>query len=222
MARLIALLPMKGHSERVADKNLRHLGGRPLYHWVMETLLSVAQISEVVVDTDSDRIEVDVSDHFPGVTLRRRPADLLGDWVPMHDIVHRFAEETPRAEAVLQTHATNPLLTPATVRRAIDALYATSTHDSLMSVTAWHTRLFDGSGKPLNHNPEVLKRTQDLSPVYEENSNLYIASREAILATKRRIGRNPLLFPIDRMEAVDIDDEVDFAIAECLIGSRDA
>ena len=217
MAEVVALLPMKGHSERVTGKNLRPLAGRPLYHWIMDTLLAVPSIAEVVVDTDSGEIATDVSDSFPEVILRHRPADLVGDLVPMHDVVARFAAEHPRAEIILQTHATNPLLSPGTVEKAIRAFLADSEHDSLMSVTEWKTRLYDHTGRPINHDSAVLLRTQDLNPVYEENSNLYIAPRDLIMATGRRLGANPLLFPIDRIESLDIDEEVDFKIVECLV-----
>jgi CMP-N-acetylneuraminic acid synthetase len=217
MAEVVALLPMKGHSERVAGKNLRPMAGRPLYHWIMDTLLAVPSIAEVVVDTDSEEIVSDVRRWFPQVSLRERPADLVGDLIPMHDIVARFAAAHPSAEVILQTHATNPLLSPGTVEKAIQAFLAEDEHDSLMSVTEWRTRLYDEEGHPLNHDPEVLLRTQDLAPVYEENSNLYIAPRDLIIATGRRVGTRPLLFPLDRFESLDIDEEIDFKIVECLV-----
>lgn len=213
---IVALLPMKGHSERVPGKNLRLFAGRPLYRWVLETLLSVDEVSAVVVDTDSDEIAEDVNSAFPGVEVRERPADLRGDEVPMHDIVARFVAETPTGDVFLQTHSTNPLLAADTVSRAITAFVGEGDHDSLMGVTELHTRLYDHIGRPMNHDPEVLARTQDLPPVLEENSNLYLASREVIMSTGRRIGSNPLLFPIDRHEAIDIDEEIDFVLAECL------
>ncbi len=214
---VVALLPMKGHSERVAGKNLRPLAGRPLYHWIMDTLLQCRSISEVVIDTDSEEIVADVSRNFPQGTIRKRPADLIGDMVPMHDIVARFVSEHPHGDVFLQTHATNPLLRPSTVERALETFAADEEHDSLMSVTEWRTRLYDADGNPLNHDPDVLLRTQDLSPIYEENSNLYVAPRESIMRTGRRVGDRPLLFPLDRMEAIDIDEEFDFTLVECLV-----
>jgi len=214
---IVALLPMKGHSERIAGKNLRLLAGRPLYHWIMDTLVAQRAISEVVVDTDSDEIADDVSANFANVTVRRRPADLLGDMVPMHDIVARFVAEHDALEIVLQTHATNPLLRPQTMAEAIQTFLDDDKHDSLMSVTEWKTRLFDQRGHPLNHDPSVLLRTQDLRPVFEENSNIYIAPRAVVESTGRRIGSKPILFPVDRLESLDIDEEIDFAMVECLM-----
>ena len=220
MADVVALLPMKGHSERVTGKNLRPLAGRPLYHWVLDSLLSVPSIAAVVVDTDSEPIADDVAAAFPGVGVRERPEDLLGDEVPMHDIVARFVAEHPDGDVFLQTHSTNPLLTGATLSRAIEAYLTDDAHDSLMSVTEWRTRFYDHRGAPLNHDPTVLLRTQDLDPMYEENSNIYIAPRDVITRTGHRVGSNPLLFPIDRVESTDIDEEIDFVIAECLMRWR--
>jgi CMP-N-acetylneuraminic acid synthetase len=218
---IVALLPMKGHSERVTGKNLRPLAGRPLYHWIMESLLAVERISSVVVDTDSEQIAEDVARSFLGVSIRERPVDLRGDEVSMHDVVARFAAETPTGEVFLQTHATNPFLKPATLTLAIETFLDDEEHDSLMSVTEWRTRLYDSAGRPLNHVPDTLLRTQDLAPVLEENSNIYIASKAVVEATGQRVGPNPLLFPIDRFEAIDIDEELDFSIAECLMEGRE-
>ena len=222
MADVVALLPMKGHSERVPGKNLRPFAGRPLYHWVLESLRSVGAISEIVVDTDSEAIADDVAASFPGVAVRERSADLLGDEVPMHDIVARFVAEHPDGDMFLQTHSTNPLLTSATIAKAIDAFTSDGDHDSLMSVTEWQTRFYDHRGDPVNHDPAVLLRTQDLDPIYEENSNLYIAPREVITRTARRVGSNPMLFPMERLESIDIDEEIDFVVAECLMRWRES
>jgi len=220
MTEIVALLPMKGHSERVTGKNLRPMAGRPLYHWIMGSLLATAAISEVVVDTDSEELADDVAANFGSVTIRERPDELRGDLVPMHDIVARFVSEHATLDHVLQTHATNPLLTSETLARAVETYLGDESHDSLMSVTEKRVRLFDDGGRPLNHDPEVLLRTQDLAPVYEENSNIYIASRAVVTSTGMRIGADPLLFPIDRIESLDIDEEIDFTIVKCLLERR--
>ena len=89
-----------------------------------------------------------------------------------------------------------------------------------MSVTRLQTRLYDADARPLNHDPKVLLRTQDLPPVFEENSGMYVFTREQI-AEGRRFGDRPLLFEIDPVEAVDIDEEADFALAEALHRLRD-
>ena len=133
----------------------------------------------------------------------------------MTEVLRYDAEQVP-SEWYLQTHTTNPLLRPETIDAALDRMeHDAGEHDSLFSVTRWQTRLYGADGTPINHDPDVLLRTQDLPPVYEENSNLYLFTA-AQIAAGRRIGKRPILFEIDPLEAVDIDEEADFVLAEAL------
>jgi CMP-N-acetylneuraminic acid synthetase len=127
------------------------------------------------------------------------------------------------ADFYLQTHSTNPLLRAETISSAIRTLLAAyPAYDSLFSVTRWQTRLWDQLGRPINHNPAILLRTQDLPPVYEENSCIYIFKRETLLARRNRLGERPYLFEVDPAEAWDIDEEIDFQIAGFLLGQKNS
>ena len=214
---IVALVPMRHHSQRVPGKNYRMLAGKPLFHHVLATLLAVPQITEVVVDTDSTPVMEGLREHFPRVTIIPRPEHLRADDVPMNEILLHDTAQIP-ADFYLQTHSTNPLLKPETVSRAIQALTAGyPDYDSLFSVTRLQTRLYDQHGRAINHDPAVLIQTQDLPPVYEENSCLYIFNRENLVKRHHRIGEKPMMFEIDADEAWDIDDELDFAIADFLL-----
>ena len=115
------------------------------------------------------------------------------------------------ADYYLQTHSTNPLLRPETLQAAVSAfLNRVPEYDSLFGVTRLQTRLWDQLGRPINHNPQVLLRTQDLPPTYEENSCVYIFNRRTLLARRNRLGERPLMFEIPAIEAWDIDEELDF------------
>lgn len=218
--RLIALVPMRHHSVRVPEKNYRDLGGRPLYAYILETLLACREIDRVVIDTDSDTIRQGVSSVFPSVEWIERPAHLTADDIPMNAILAHDIEVRP-AQFYLQTHSTNPLLKPVTVSKAIEAFLAGyPAHDALFSVTRWQKRLWQADGSPLNHDPQVLLPTQDLPPLFEENSCLYLFEREAFRSTGNRLGRSPQYFEIDADEAWDIDTERDFAIAAALLEAR--
>lgn len=217
---IIALMPMRHSSERVPGKNYRLFNGKPLFHHVLATLLDVPRIERVVIDTDSPTIIEQCAEHFPSVACVERPAHLLGGDVPMTDVLRHDASLHP-SEWYLQTHSTNPLLGSDTIDRALTALEsALDEHDSLFTVNRLQTRLFDADHRPLNHDPKVLLRTQDLPPVFEENSNLYVFSAGQI-ADGRRFGDRPLLFEMDPLEAVDIDEEHDFVLAETLQRLRD-
>lgn len=216
-ANLVALVPMRHHSQRVPGKNYRVLAGKPLFHHIMETLLAVPEITQLVVDTDSAPVIDSLRQHFPQVKVIDRPENLRSDDVSMNEILLHDTEQV-QAEVYLQTHSTNPLLAPETVSRAIKTFWAGyPDHDSLFSVTRLQTRLYDQQGHAINHDPAVLIQTQDLPPVYEENSCLYMFTRENLIKRHHRIGERPILFEIDPQEAWDIDEELDFAITDFLL-----
>lgn len=205
---------MRDKSERVPGKNYRFLGDRPLYHHIIETLLECPSITEICINTDSPFILRDAPIHFP-VTLLKRPEHLCSGLEPMNNIL-LYDVEHIEADLYLQTHSTNPLLTAETISNAIEVFLQPGEHDSLFGVTRLQTRLYNVQGDPVNHNPEELLRTQDLPPVFEENSTLYIFSKKILKERGNRIGYNPILFEVSREEAVDIDEETDFIVAEFL------
>ena len=210
---------MRHESERVPGKNYRRFGGRPLYHHVVATLLASPRISKVVIDTDSDLIRDDARVAFPSVEVIERPPHLRDGLVPMNEVLLNDVRRVG-ADLYLQTHSTNPLLREESVTRAVDMLLADPGHDSLFSVTRLQTRLWDAEGEPINHDRNVLARTQDLPPVFEENSCLYLFTRESLERHGNRIGERPILFELPREEAWDIDEDVDFRVAEALYASR--
>lgn len=219
--KITALLPMKAHSARVPGKNMRDFCGQPLYHAVMRSLLGCRYIGQIVINTDGEEIRRNALEHFgERVVVHDRPENLRGDFVPMNDII---ADDLSRLEGehFLQTHSTNPLLRSESIDRAVERYLKAlkEGYNSLFSVTRFQTRLYDKDGNAINHDPEELLRTQDLPPVYEENSCIYIFSRDSFEMKQRRIGAAPLLFEISREEAIDIDEELDFRMAECLYKS---
>jgi len=218
--KIIALVPMRHDSVRVPGKNYREMAGKPLFHHIIESLLACPEISQVVVDTDSPVIMEGLEKHFTQVVRLLRPEHLRADTVPTNEIlVHDTAQV--KADLYLQTHSTNPLLRPGTISNAIQALLKTyPAYDSLFGVTRVQTRLWDQLGRPINHNPAILLRTQDLPPVYEENSCIYLFTRDTLVQKRNRIGDRPMLFEIDASEAWDIDEEIDFSIAEMLLKKR--
>jgi len=213
---IVAIVPMRENSQRVPRKNYRLFAGKPLYHRIIKTLNNCSQISQVVIDTNSQFILKDAAKHFSQVKLIQRPQKLISGKTSMNQVILNTIKQV-KADYFLQTHCTNPLLTSKTISKAIKTFFNNfPKHDSLFSVTRLQTRLWNNHSKPLNHNPRILLRTQDLTPVYEENSNLYIFSRKILLKYQNRIGKKPYLFEINPKEAWDIDEELDFQIAEFL------
>ena len=216
LERIVALVPMRHESERVPGKNYRPMAGSPLYRHIVTALLGCPDIEQVVIDTDSDTIKQDAAENFPGVIVLDRPEHLRDGNIPMNDVLLNDVRQIP-ADLYLQTHSTNPLLKPSTIQRAIREFRDHPENDSLFSVTRIQARLWSAASEPMNHDPAVLLRTQDLAPVFLENSCLYIFTRELLEERRTRIGASPLLFEIDRDEASDIDTEQDFRVVEALM-----
>ena len=214
---VVLLLPMKGHSERVSNKNLKNFCGNPLYHAIIKVVLKSKYIDEIIIDTDSEEIKKDVIKNFPSVIIIDRPEKNIGDNVPMNDVIEYDLTKI-NGDIFIQTHSTNPMLLTATLDNAIEKfMQIRSENDSIFSVTRMQTRLYWENGSPINHNPQELLRTQDLPPVYEENSNFYIFTKDSFFKARgKRIGLKPFMFEIDKIEALDIDEPQDFVIAEQL------
>lgn len=210
---------MKANSQRVKGKNFRPLHGRPLFRWILESLLALDEVDRVVINTDARAIlaENGLTDG-PRVTIRDRRPDLCGDTVSMNLILADDIAAVA-ADTYLMTHTTNPMLSTATIRAALAAYragVAAGTADSLFTVNRIQTRFYRADGSPVNHDPANLIQTQDLEPWFEENSNLYVFSRESFAAANARIGRKPILHVMDRLEAIDIDTPEDWALAEAV------
>jgi len=218
---IAALVPMRHSSERVKGKNYRPLAGRPLFHHVVGALFACPHIDEVVIDTDSDHIATDARAAFPEVRIVMRPEAIRGGDVPMNTVLLHDVSQVP-ADLYVQTHCTNPLLRPETITGAIEAFLDGREHyDSLFTVTPLQTRLYTADGRPINHDPAVLLRTQDLPPVMEENSCLYVFTGETLRRGGNRIGARPLLYPLLPEEAWDIDEEIDWTVVETLYAARE-
>lgn len=216
----VALVPMRHESERVPGKNYRLFAGRPLFHHIVETLLSCPDVDEVVIDTDSPVIREDARQSFPKVRLLERPEHLRDGRISMNEVLRHDLERVA-ADTYLQTHSTNPLLRSETVTEALQVFRAARhDRDSLFSVTRRQVRLWSESGHALNHDPAKLVRTQDLAPIFEENSCLYVFTAASFRACGGRVGSSPMIFEIDSLEAWDIDDETTFIAGEMLFRAR--
>lgn len=216
----VALLPMKANSERVKGKNFRLIHKKPLFQWILDTLLSLTEVDLIVINTDARHILYENGLRESNrIMIRDRKPELCGDFVSMNLILKDDIENVS-AQTYLMTHTTNPLLSAGTIRSALKEYWTkkeVGSADSLFTVNKFQTRFYRADGSPVNHDPNNLVRTQDLEPWFEENSNLFIFSAESFQSTNARIGKKPILFPMSKNEAVDIDDAYDWELAEIII-----
>lgn len=218
---ITALLPMKANSERVPNKNFKAISGKPLFAWMLETLCSIDLIERVIINTDAKEELFGNFIFDKKVVLRERDQGLCGDLVSMNEIIENDIL-TDSNDLFLMTHTTNPLISPETFRKAIKIFTERdkSKHDSLYSATKFQGRFYYEGSLAINHNPDELLRTQDLPPIYFENSCLYLFEKDIFLQTHTRIGKKPILFETPQLESVDIDTEDDWLIASLLLGQK--
>lgn len=214
--KVVALLPMKANSERVKGKNFREFNGKPLFRWILDALLEVEEIDQVIINTDARSIlaENGLTDS-KRVQIRDRKPELCGDLVSMNLILADDIDNVD-ADIYLMTHTTNPLMSADTIHKAIETFqlkHDEDKADSLFTVDRIQTRFYREDCSAVNHDPNNLIRTQDLEPWYEENSNLYIFTKESFSKTNARIGKTPIMFESPQFESIDIDEQQDWDFA---------
>ncbi len=208
MTRIVAFMPAKGSSERIANKNLAILDGEHLFRRKLLQLLECPLISEVCLDTDDDAIAA-LADDLP-VRRLKRPAALATNATDGHEL---FAWECAQAPADIHVQAvcTAPFVTAATMTRALQALLDAPAHDSLVAV--WKGKLYGWSGIDPDYGRGRIPNSVDLPVRVIEAMSLY-AVRSGATPTRQRFGASPLMFELDPTEVLDVNWPDDLALAE--------
>jgi len=211
----IAIIPARGGSKRLPDKNILLLGDIPLIAHSILYAQSNAVIDEVYVSTDNQNIK-EIALKF-GAKVIDRPENISGDFEPTISALKHVLEliETD-VENVILLQPTNPLRPENLLKDAFD-LYQQGIYNSLFTVS----RNYQKFGKIINNkfvpfNYEVGQRSQDLEPLFFENGLLYITKAKLILENII-ISQDAFPLEIDHIFTnVDIDDQDDFNYAEYL------
>ena len=213
---ITAIVPMRHRSQRIPGKNYKELGGKPLFFWILETILNVDSVSQILVDTDSAIIATLVAENFPSVTILNRPAHLSAADLSMNLVLEnsiKFAKN----EYVVQTHTTNPFLSAKTLESACEQYLQSDKSMTLMSVSKIQGRLWTSRHLPINHDPKVLQQTQDLDSTYLESSSFYIFSKTSFGKNMSRLTPSFQHFELDGIESWDIDEIWQWKIAEAIM-----
>ncbi len=218
--KLIAILPMKANSERVKGKNFKILGEKPLFKWILDTLLNVSEIDTVVINTDArDELYKNGLIENSKILIRDRREEICGDHTSMNLVIGDDINNVD-ADIYLMTHTTNPFLTEDTIKKAISTFKEAlkkNEADSLFTVNKVQERFYDKNAKAINHDPNNLIRTQDIEPWYKENSNLYLFTKDSFKKTMARIGEKPIMIDTGYFESIDIDTVENWDLAEMVV-----
>lgn len=207
----VAIMPIKLHNERLPGKNTRMLGDKPLLAYELDNLRETKLCDDIYVYCSSE----DVVSYLPEkVKLLKRPTFLDLPTSNFNQIFDCFKKEVD-ADIYVYAHATAPFVTIETMRQCIEAV-SSGRYDSAFCAIKLQDYLWQ-DGEPLNFDASNLPRTQDLKPIYQETSGIYVFTKDVYEKNGRRIGKNPFIKEVSFKEAVDIDMLDDFAVAEALL-----
>ncbi len=209
--KIVAIMPIKLKNERCPGKNTRILGDKPLLQYELDSLKETGLCDSINVYCSSE----DVVPFLPeGVNFIKRPEVLDLPTSNFTQIFETFMNEVD-ADIYVYAHATAPFITVETMKNCIEAVKS-GEHDSAFCALKLQDYLWQ-DGKPLNFDAQNIPRTQDLTPIYQETSGVYVFTKEVFEKKRRRIGDNPYVSEVSFKEAVDIDNPEDFVLAERLV-----
>ncbi len=209
--KIVAFVPIKMNNERLPGKNTKSFSnGKPLIHYILSTLKNVKGLDEIYVYCSNEAI----CEYIPeGVKFLKRDSYLDLSTTSFNEVLSTFAEKV-EADYYILTHATAPFISAETFEKAIEAI-KTEEYDSALTVSELKEFLWKDN-KPFNYSPESIPRTQDLEPMYCETCGMYMYNRDLILKENRRIGKKPYLLPVSKIEALDVNEPVDFEICNAV------
>lgn len=212
--RVVAFVHAKGNSERVARKNLRQLGDRPLFCHAIAHALAATRVDEVVIDSDDP--EILAIGEKAGARPIVRPAELASNRATGDDLAYWQASNAKDSDYVVQVIPTAPFLTPASVDRAIARLDEGDV-DSVAGV--FSDALYQWrDGRPAYFRADgSIPNSNDMPPIVYETTGLYANRTEAVLRLHKRMNPQrvaPLY--LSRLEAMDINTPEDFELAEII------
>ncbi len=209
---------IKEKSERVPNKNFLDLGGMPLYKHILNEL----KTQDVYVDTDSQVIfdelkntkincykrKQEFIDLESSVSFKVSPVLLMID-----NFLDIYVED--ENEIIVTTHITSPFIKLSTIMDA--SAMMNKGYDSVQACTE-HCEFTYFQGKPVNFDPNVVQKTQDLEPVIMGNGAFFIFTKKVFKETGNRVGKVPYFFPLEFPENIEIDYKEDLRVARAIYG----
>lgn len=209
--RTVALVPIKMNNERTPGKNTKRLSdGTPLIQCILKTLITCQEIDDVYVYCSNEAIK----DYLiEGVHYLKRDSKFDTATADVNDMFRTFSLEVP-ADIYVLAHATAPFLKADSIDKGVCQMKS-GEYDSVLAVTKMLEFIWQ-DGKPVNYDTRKIPRTQDLNPYYVETTGLYIFTKNVIQERRSRIGDKPYLLEVSKIESIDINDPIDFEIADAI------
>ena len=217
MSRKIALIPLRGGSKGIKNKNLKLFAGSPLCSHVLKSAVNCAEIDEVWVSSE-DKIILDyVRTNFTMVKLFRRSKLYATDTASTESVVMEFIDKNniDDNDDIILIQATSPFTSSHMLKEAL-IMYTKQQNDSLISVVADKSFYWNKNGKPINYNPSSRPRRQDFEGLFMENGAFYITSVRAYRNFNNRISGKVGFYVMPDYTGFELDEPIDWVIMECI------
>ena len=222
---IVAIIPARGGSKGIPRKNIKELCGKPLIAYITETALKVKELDRVIVSTEDKEI-AEVAQKWGAEVPFLRPKELAGDETPTlpvlkHAVKYLAEEENYKPGIVVLLYATSPLLRAERVSEAIRMLKEGG-FDSVLSVVVDRGHYWIETNKGYERlYPKILENRQYILPLLKENGAIYVCKRELLMVKNTVVGGKIGFLKMQKKENVDIDDPIDFEIAEFFMRTRE-
>jgi len=227
---VLALIPARSGSKGIPGKNLRLLAGRPLIVHTIEQAKQSTKVNRVIVSTDGMKI-AEISKEAGAEVPFARPSVLASDDTPAFPVVQHALQwlkqhEGYQPDVVVLLQPTSPLRRSEHIDQGVELLLKTQA-DSVISLcetehSPYWMKLLDEKGqvKPFIESKIEYFRRQDLPIVYRLNGAIYATRYNIIKERNRLLGDDVRALVMTREDSVDVDDEIDFLLAELLLKRR--
>ena len=216
--KVACFIPIKEKSTRVPKKNFRTLNNRMLFEYIINAAINSKSFDNVYVDTDSDVVKR-YCEKLSVKIIDRDPA-LAKDTANGNDLINRWCKDHPEYDIYFQLFATAPVLNLTTIKKCVNILLKEEKYDSVFTALE-HCGWYWYKDKAINYDPRILPRSQDAKKVFSETTGLYGIRKNTLEELNCRIGNKPYIHFINEVEAVDIDSEFDFEIANFIAEKYD-
>ena len=213
---VIAMVPVRAGSTRVPNKNTRPFGGTSLLQLKLKLLKKISGIKQTVVSTDCEE-SADIA-LKEGAKVQWRNEYYAGSEVTNDQHWFHIAQTTP-GDIVFLAQVTSPLLRVSSMQSALNSFLDGGRHDSINSVSAEKKFLWKGS-KPINYDIDATPKSQDLPEIVSLNFAITIIARAKMMERKNVVGNKPKFFQLDKVESLDVDDLIDFKVAELMFQEK--
>ena len=211
------LIAVRGGSKRVPRKNIRPFCGSSMLVLKIEQAFRLHGINNVIVTSDDDEM-LKIASSL-GATAMKRDPYYASDTVPMGDVYVHLASLLD-CKDILWTPVTSPLVTDKTIQECIDIYEQKTEYDSVVTTNIIKEYMWLGD-KAINYDPKHHPRSQDLPDIYALNFAVNILPRELMIKNKNILGDNFYSYMLDEVEALDVDTEYEFMLAEILYQKRE-